>query len=83
MYNSWLSLMMLAAESQQVVMLRTLKLASGGGNARLEASRMIIEKIAHANSEGSRLLFGASPESVVQSYRRKVRSNIRRLKKSN
>jgi hypothetical protein len=81
MYRSWLSLMMLAAESQQVVMLRTLKLAAGGPGARIEANRMVLEKIAKANSEGARVLFGASPASVLTSYRRTVRSNARRLKK--
>jgi hypothetical protein len=79
MYRSWLSLMMLAAESQQVILLRTLKLAAGGRGAKLEASRMVTEKIAQANSEGSRLLFGATPASVISSYRRKVRANARRL----
>jgi hypothetical protein len=79
MYRSWLSLMMLAAESQQVIMLRALKLAAGGPGAALEANRMVSEKIAHANSEGSRILLGASPASVISSYRRKVRANARRL----
>jgi hypothetical protein len=82
MYRSWLSLMMLAAESQQVIMLRTLKIAAGGPAATLEANRMVNEKLAHASSEGSRLLFGASPASVITSYRRKVRANARRLTKA-
>ncbi len=82
MYRSWLSLMMLAAESQQVIMLRTLKIAAGDPAASLEANRMVKEKLAHANSEGGRLLFGASPASVIASYRRKVRANARRLTKA-
>ena len=81
MYRSWLSLMMLAVESQQVIMLRTLKMAAGGPGAASEAHRMVSEKLCHANSEGSRLLLGASPASVIGSYRRKVRANARRLAK--
>lgn len=81
MYRSWLSLMMLAAESQQVILLRTLKLAAGGPTANKEARRMVSEKFSTAGSQGRRLLFGVSPDSVIESYRRKVRANARRLSK--
>jgi hypothetical protein len=63
MYSSWLSLMMLAAESQQEIMLRTLKLAIGSPETRaqLEATG---QKIAKANSLGSEFI-----------YRRKIRNH--------
>jgi hypothetical protein len=73
--------MMLAAESQQVILLRTIKLAAGGAKAKTEANRMVCEKIKAARSEGSKLLMGATPDSVVRRYRRKVKANIRRLAK--
>ena len=81
MYRSWLSLMMLAAESQQVILLRTLKLAAGGPKANKEANLMVREKFSAASSQGTRLLFGASSDSVIESYRSKVRANARRLSK--
>ncbi len=36
--------MMLAAESQQVIWLRTMRLAAGGAKAKSEARRMVQEK---------------------------------------
>jgi hypothetical protein len=79
MYPSWFSLMMLAAESQQVIVLRTLKLARGGGKAKTEARRIVSEKMVSAGVEGVRLASGATPQSVVSRYRKKVRANLRRL----
>ena len=79
MYRPWLKLMMLAAESQQVMWLRTMRLAAGGAKARSEASRMISEKMWAAGRESGRLFLGASSESVVRSYRRRVKANARRL----
>jgi len=73
--------MMLAADSQQVIWLRTMRLAAGGAKARSEASRMITEKIMTAGIEGGRLVMGASGDSIVRRYRKKVRANSRRLAK--
>jgi hypothetical protein len=81
MFRSWISLMMLAAESQQVIWLRTMRLAAGGSKAQSEASRMTTEKVMTAGIEGGRLLLGASGDSVVRRYRRKVKANSRRLAK--
>jgi len=81
MFQSWVNLMMLAAESQQVIWLRTMRLAAGGTKAQSETSRMITEKFMTAGIEGGRLLLGASGDSVVRRYRRKVRANSRRLSK--
>ena len=72
---------MLAAESQQVIWLRSLKLAAGGSKAQKEARLMIAEKMAAASQEGGRLIMGASANSVVKGYRKRVKANVRRLSK--
>jgi hypothetical protein len=79
MYRSWANLVFLAAESQQVIWLRTMKLAAGGAQAEAEAYRMVSEKFMAGGFEMGRLLLGASPDSVVKRYRGKVRANRRRL----
>ena len=79
MHRSWINLMMLAAESQQVIWLRTMRLAAGGAKAQSEARRMVQEKILAAGVESGRMVLGASGDSVVTSYRKKVRANARRL----
>jgi hypothetical protein len=81
MFKSWFNLSMLAAESQQVVWLRTMKLARGGVAAKREAKLMVSEKVAVANSEAGRMMMGATPVSVIKRYRRKVKANMRRLSK--
>ena len=73
--------MMLAAESQQVIWLRTMRLAAGGVKAKSEARRMVSEKVLAAGLESGRLILGASSESVVKRYRTKVKANVRRLSK--
>ncbi len=79
MYRLWLDTMMLGFEAQQVIWLRTLRLAAGGKSGECEARRMVTEKvIAGAQAAGS-IAAGASPESVVRGYRKKVRANKRRL----
>ena len=79
MFQSWFNLTMLAAESQHVIGLRMLKFALGGAKAQKEASLMVTEKMLAANQAAARLMMGASPDSVVKGYRRKVRANARRL----
>jgi hypothetical protein len=81
MLQPWFKLMMLAAESQQVIFLRTLKLMAGGAAAKTEARRMVSEKVEMAALEGGRLALGASPGSVVRRYRKKVKANRQRLLK--
>jgi len=81
MFSSWFDMTMLAMESQQVIWLRTMKLASGGPEAGVEAQRMVSEKVAAASQAAMNLMSGHSPDSVVKSYRRKVRANARRLSK--
>jgi hypothetical protein len=77
--QTWLDLTMLAMESQQVICLRTIKLARGGKRAHKEAHLMVAEKVAAAFLESGRLWMGARPSSVVKRVRTKVRANARRL----
>ncbi len=81
MIKSWYTMMMLAAESQQVIWLRSMKLAAGGAAAGHEVRLMIAEKIQAATAESGKLMTGASHDSVVKRYRSKVRANRRRLLK--
>ena len=74
-------MMMLAAESQQVIALRMMKLAAGGASANDEVQRMTSEKVSAMTEAGAKLMAGGSADSVVSDYRRKVRANIKRLTK--
>ena len=75
----WFAATMLALESSQVVALRLPMLAAGGRRARIEAHRMVIEKISDAMASGAVLLGGGSGARVIARYRRRVRANARRL----
>ena len=81
MFRSWYNLTMLAAESQRVIWLRSMKLAAGGAKAEREARLMMTEKMAAGSQEWLRMFMGASTDSVVKSYRRRVKANARRLSK--
>jgi hypothetical protein len=81
MVRSWFNLIMLAAESQQVISLRLMKLAKGGPKAKTEATLMVAEKVAAAGIAAGSLMRGRSTDSVVQGYRKKVKANVRRLSK--
>jgi len=70
---------MLAAESQHVIWLRSVKLAAGGEHALEEAQLMISEKAFAAFGAAGRLAMGDSPDRIVSGYRKKVRANARRL----
>lgn len=79
MLRFWFNLLSLGAEASQVVWLRSVKIAAGGPRARREARRMVTEKVTAGHKEGLRLSMGASPDSVVTGYRKRVKANIRRL----
>ncbi len=81
MVKSWSNLAMLALESQQVILLRMSKIAAGGTGAGRELQLMTAEKFTAAAHEGARLMLGASSDSVVKGYRKRVRANLRRLSK--
>ena len=79
MLRPWMDLMMLTVESQQVIWLRSMKLAAGGTKAEKEARLMVSEKLLMASLEGGRMLMGATSANVVKRYRSKVRANVKRL----
>ena len=79
MLQTWFDLTMLAMGSQQVISLRTIKLARGGKRAHKEARLMVAEKVVATLQESGRLLMGARPSSVVKRVGKKVRANARRL----
>lgn len=76
----------LALESQQVIALRLMKLATGGPAATREAHRMVAEKVAAVQNAGgmvaSAMARGASDggsDAVVRMLRQRVRANRKRL----
>jgi hypothetical protein len=78
----------LGVEASAVIGLRALKLAAGGAAAEAEAYRMVEEKIAAGLDLQAKAMSGAlgySPAGAaaktVGHYRRRVRSNLRRLRK--
>ena len=81
MFKAWWNFGMLAAESQQVMWLRYLKLAAGGSKASAEAGRIVSEKVVAAAQAGMGVMMGDAPGRVVKRYRTNVRANRRRLSK--
>ena len=79
MFKAWWDIGMLAAESQQVIWLRSMRLAAGAPTASAEAQRMVSEKLAIAAPVAAGVLMGDSAVKVVKRYRTKVRANKRRL----
>jgi hypothetical protein len=71
----------LSLETQQVIALRLLKLTWGGSDAPREATRMVTEKIVAIAETAAKVTTGSTVGSVVNSYRKKVRANRRRLSK--
>jgi hypothetical protein len=81
MYRTLSNLTMLALESQQVIFLRMAKIAMCSPDAITEMRRMTTEKMDAAIREGVRAAKGASQDSIIRGYRKRVRANIRRLSK--
>ncbi|MBZ9936006.1 hypothetical protein LB518_06860 [Mesorhizobium sp. BR1-1-16] len=81
MFSLFQNLASLAFESQQVIFLRTMKMAAGGPGAEAEARLMVAEKLAAAEDATMALMSGKAVDHVVASYRRRVRANSRRLMK--
>jgi len=69
----------LAFEAQQVIALRTMKIAAGRTAARTEVVRMITEKASAGAEAVAVLTMGGSGQKVIRRYRTHVRSNRRRL----
>lgn len=83
MYKAWMDLAFASAqlwrEAQEVMMLRTMKIALGDAASHREAHRMVTEKgFALAEAMGT-LATGGSMHKVVGRYRSQVRANKRRL----
>ena len=79
----------LGLEASTVIGLRTLRLAQGGEAARLEAERMVSEKVdaglalqALAMGGGLGLTPARASARTLAHYRRKVSANRRRLSKA-
>jgi hypothetical protein len=76
----------LTIEASTVIMLRTIKIASGGPGAEEEVRQMVNEKIEAGLDLQTKAMTGGlgfTPESATNKtlshYRRKVRANRRRL----
>jgi hypothetical protein len=65
MLEAWLSAVMLAVESSEVVSLRLMKISQGGGDAYSEAALMLREKFAAASKRRGQ--FGAATPLVRSS----------------
>jgi hypothetical protein len=90
--NPWFGIGMdawsLGMEASSVIALRTLKIAAGGPGADAEAELMVNEKVQSAMSLGVLAWTGGlgltvptATSRTLTHYRRKVRSNRRRLMK--
>ena len=77
-YRYWHHLLLLSLESHCVIAMRTIRLAGGGRSALDEASRIMVEKVA-ATTNIPRALYTGSPLMLTVTYRKLVRSNLRRL----
>ena len=90
MFNPWPAYFQLAQtawDANVVVAMRLMRLAAGGALAQREAQRMVIEKgLTFAEAQvaaAAKMMTGAGIAGATKSasgiYRRKVRSNRRRL----
>jgi hypothetical protein len=89
-FNPWLAYFQLAQaawDANAVVAMRLTRLASGGALAQREAQRMVMEKgLTFAQAQmaaATKMMLGAGVAGATKSasdiYRRKLRSNRRRL----
>ena len=79
MLKLWSDLFWLGVEAQQVMWLRTMRIAAGGAAGKREAVRMVSEKVSAAGEAGMKIAAGKGAAGVVGSYRKKVKANRRRL----
>ena len=79
MFGSWITVVMLALESSEVIGLRVAKLAQGGADAQNEAHLLVNEKIVAAFDAGMRLMCGATTSQVIDGFREQVAANVLRL----
>jgi hypothetical protein len=79
MLEAWLSAVMLAVESSEVVSLRMMKISQGGGDAYSEAALMLREKVAAGVEAQKAIWSGDTISSVIERYREHVAANAKRL----
>jgi hypothetical protein len=71
---------LLAMEAQTVISLRLTQAALGRGSAA-ENHLMVTEKVLAFAEAATTLATGGSPGKVLRGYRKRVRANVRRLKR--
>ncbi|WP_201832356.1 hypothetical protein [Microvirga zambiensis] len=71
---------MLALEAQSVIWTRVSRAAMGQGSPA-ENLLMVTEKVTALAEAAVTIATGGSPHKVVRGYRRKVRANVKRLKR--
>lgn len=79
MLNSWYCATLLAFEANDVMRLRMMKIAFGGGEAFWEVHLMMTEKSRAAVEALSAMVFGGTPMTVIERYREHVAANACRL----
>jgi hypothetical protein len=79
MVRFWFDTLMLGLEAQEVIWLRSLRIAGGGKAGEREIARMVGEKVVAAAQATVSAASGADAASILRTYRSKVRANRRRL----
>jgi hypothetical protein len=69
----------LGFDAQNVIALRTKKIAAGGRAAHNEVLRMLVEKVSAAGEALVVLAMTGSGKKIVGGYRKRVKANLRRL----
>jgi len=86
MFAYWMKLSLdwtlLTLEAQTVIGLRLMMLGAGGTAAQTEVHRMMTEKASALVEATATLVSGGSAQKVIADYRKHVRANSRRLRKS-
>jgi hypothetical protein len=79
----FISLFLLAVESNTVIGLRAAKFLRGDSDAFYESRLMISEKVDAAFEAASSLIAGATPCTIIDQYRQHVTANAERLNSKN
>jgi hypothetical protein len=79
MANPWYCATLLAFEAGNVIRLRMMRIAWGGGDALAEMHLMMTEKIGATVEALNSLMCGGTPMSVIERYREHVAANAWRL----
>jgi hypothetical protein len=79
MFGPWITVVMLALESSEVIGLRVVKLAQGGVDAQTEAHLLVNEKIVAVFDASLRIVCGATTGHVIDRLREQVAANVLRL----